>query len=80
MTDQEIFDALSVPEDRREQLAAWLHAWSKATLPGPHGYAVAAAVFWNVLQRGLIDPPTNVFDPLTWVATEYEAPSIWNIQ
>lgn len=62
MTDQEIFDALGVPEDRREQLADWLHAWSRATLPGPNAYAINAAVFWAVLQRGLVDPPTNVWN------------------
>ena len=51
MTDEEIFDSLGVPAVRREQLAAWLHAWSRANLPGPNMYAVTAAVFWNVLKR-----------------------------
>lgn len=51
MTDDEIFDSLGVPADRREELAAWLHAWSRANLPGPNLYAVTASVFWNALQR-----------------------------
>lgn len=75
MTDDELFDSLAVPEDRRVELAARLHAWSRATLPGPNLYAINAAVFWNVLRHNTpLVPPEDTFDPSEWLGTVRGAP------
>jgi len=52
MTDEEIFDAIGVPEDRRVELAALLHAWARTVIPGPVNYAIAAVVFWHQMRLG----------------------------
>lgn len=74
MTDEEIFDSLSVPADRREELRNWLHAWSRANPPGPNMYAITAAVFWNVLRMNtpVIEIPEDTFDPTAWLGEHYD--------
>lgn len=52
MTDEEIFDAIGVPPDRRAELAALLHAWARSVIPGPCNYAVAVVVFWHQMRLG----------------------------
>ena len=72
-TDAEIFDSLGVPEDRREQLADWLHAFAKASLPGPNLYAIWAAIFWNVLKdQTPWQLPEDAFDPSVWIEEYYD--------
>jgi hypothetical protein len=67
VTDAEIFDALDVPEDRRVQLAALLHAWSRAHIPGPNLYAVMAVIYWNMLKSQVPwDVPEDTFDVSKW--------------
>lgn len=80
MTDEEIFDSLGVPEDRRVELANWLHAWSRANIPGPNMYAISAFVFWNVLKnRTPFDIPEDVFDPSEWLGTIRGTPWITGV-
>lgn len=67
MSDQEIFDAIGVPEDRRPELAAWLHAWSRLILPGPNYYAAKAVLVWNAIKDAPPVVPDGVFDPSGWI-------------
>ncbi|MCV7174882.1 hypothetical protein [Mycolicibacterium sphagni] len=52
--DEELFDELGVPADRRETLARMLHSFARTCQPGPARYSLAAIVYW----RWLSAPPT----------------------
>lgn len=69
LSDQEILDALEVPEDRRAEVLAHLHAWSRSYLPGPNSYATYAAVIWAMLQRApsLVLAADDPFDLSEWL-------------
>lgn len=76
MTDEEIFDALDVPADRRVELRNLLHAWSRANLPGPNLYSVMACIYWNMLKRQApLVLPVDTFDTSAWEGTV--DPSAW---
>jgi hypothetical protein len=77
MTDEEIFDAIGIPADRRDYVADWVHAWSRAVIPGPNMYAIMAAVVWNSIKN--VEPRPvheDLFDVPEWLGVVDGAPWI----
>lgn len=66
-SDAEIFDALGIPEDRRQEVALALHGWSRHAIPGPNMYAVMACIIWNYIRINPFPIPNDTFDVSKWL-------------
>lgn len=66
-SDQEIFDAIGVPEERRPGLQRYLHAWARSAYPGPNTYAFMAVLANRMIELGQMTIPEPVFDLSEWM-------------